>query len=150
MFCINCGNKIDADDKFCSSCGAPVENVEQEQQHQANQQLQYNQQQPQTQQPQTQPQPQPQVQPTQTTQPTQPTQSKQPSPNKANLLNNRKRLAIMITSIVLTIVLAITGTVWYFTRNTHVAFTVFNSKSEVIPKAKAGDDTDGVVKSLEN
>lgn len=150
MFCINCGNKIDADDKFCSFCGAPVENVEQEQQHQANQQLQYNQQQPQTQQPQTQPQPQPQVQPTQTTQPTQPTQSKQPSPNKANLLNNRKRLAIMITSIVLTIVLAITGTVWYFTRNTHVAFTVFNSKSEVIPKAKAGDDTDGVVKSLEN
>lgn len=147
MFCINCGNKIDAGDKFCSFCGAPVENVEQEQQHQANQQLQYNQQQPQTQQPQTQPQPQPQVQPTQ---PTQPTQSKQPSPNKANLLNNRKRLAIMITSIVLTIVLAITGTVWYFTRNTHVAFTVFNSKSEVIPKAKAGDDTYEVVKSLEN
>lgn len=141
MFCINCGNKIDTDDKFCSFCGAPVENETQEQQHQANQQLQYNQQQPQTQPPQTQPQPQPQVQPT---------QSKQPSPNKANLLNNRKRLAIMITSIVLTIVLAITGTVWYFTRNTHVAFTVFNSKSEVIPKAKAGDDTDGVVKSLEN
>ncbi|WP_116794162.1 PASTA domain-containing protein [Gardnerella vaginalis] len=26
MFCINCGNKIDADDKFCSSCGAVVEN----------------------------------------------------------------------------------------------------------------------------
>lgn len=141
MFCINCGNKIDTDDKFCSFCGAPVENETQEQQHQANQQLQYNQQQPQTQPPQTQPQPQPQVQPT---------QSKQPSPNKANLLNNRKRLAIMITSIVLTIVLAITGTVWYFTRNTHVAFTVFNSKSEVIPKAKAGDDTYEVVKSLEN
>ena len=134
MFCINCGNKIDADDKFCNFCGAPVENEMQPQQ-------------PQPQQPQTQPQPQPQVQPTQ---PTQPTQSKQPSPNKANLLNNRKRLAIMITSIVLTLVLAITGTVWYFTRNTHVAFTVFNSKSEVIPKAKAGDDTDGVVKSLEN
>ncbi|WP_421788345.1 PASTA domain-containing protein [Gardnerella sp. DNF01141] len=152
MFCINCGNKIDAGDKFCSFCGAPVENVEQEQQPQANQQLQYNQQQQQPQ-PQTQPQPQPQVQPTQPTQPTQTTQttqSKQPSPNKANLLNNRKRLAIMITSIVLTIALAITGTVWYFTRNTPAAFTVFNSKSEVIPKAKAGDDTDGVVKSLEN
>ena len=134
MFCINCGNKIDADDKFCNFCGAPVENEMQPQQ-------------PQPQQPQTQPQPQPQVQPTQ---PTQPTQSKQPSPNKANLLNNRKRLAIMITSIVLTLVLAITGTVWYFTRNTHVAFTVFNSKSEVIPKAKAGDDTYEVVKSLED
>lgn len=136
MFCINCGNKIDADDKFCNFCGAPVENEMQPQQ-------------PQTQQPQTQPQPQPQPQ-VQPTQPTQPTQSKQPSPNKANLLNNRKRLAIMITSIVLTIVLAITGTVWYFTRNTHVAFTVFNSKSEVIPKAKAGDDTYEVVKSLED
>ncbi len=127
MFCINCGNKIDESDKFCGFCGAPVENVKQEQQPQANQQPQYNQQ---SQQPKNQP--------------------KELSPNKANLLNNRKRLAIMITSIVLTIVLAITGTVWYFTRNTHVAFTVLNSKSGVIPKAKAGDNADQVVKKLEN
>ncbi len=151
MFCINCGNKIDESDKFCAFCGALVENVEQEQQSQANQQPQYNQQPQVNQQPQTN---QQQQQPQQSQQPTnQPNQTNQPkelNQNKTNLLNNRKRLAIMITSIVLTIALAITGTVWYFTRNTPAAFTVFNSKSEVIPKAKAGDNADEVVKSLEN
>ena len=59
----------------------------------------------------------------------------------------------MITSIVLTVALVLAGTVWYFTRNTSTASTAsagLNSKLEVIPKAKAGDDTDKVVKSLEN
>ena len=144
MFCINCGNKIDEGDKFCSFCGAVVEsevNPQGQQPQSQPQQLSYQSQLTYQQQP------QPQYQPPQNSQPN---PAKETSSNKANLLNNRKRLAIMITSIVLSIVLILAGTVWYFTRNTHVAFTVFNSKSEVIPKAKAGDNVDNVAKTLEN
>lgn len=148
MFCINCGNKIDEGDKFCGFCGTPVEGYAYTQAGQVAQQQYQPQQQP-TQQP-TQLEQQPQQQQTQPIQSTQPTQSKETSSNKANLLNNRKRLAIMITSIVLSVVLILAGTVWYFTRNTSTTFMGLNSNPEVIPKAKAGDNADKVVKSLEN
>ncbi len=56
----------------------------------------------------------------------------------------------MITSIVLSIVLILAGTVWYFTRNTSTTFMGLNSNPGVIPKAKAGDNADNVAKTLEN
>lgn len=144
MFCINCGNKIDEVDKFCGFCGAVVEsevNPQGQQPQSQPQQLSYQSQLTYQQQP------QPQYQPPQNSQPN---PAKETSSNKANLLNNRKRLAIMITSIVLSIVLILAGTVWYFTRNTSTTFMGLNSNPEVIPKAKAGDNVDNVAKTLEN
>lgn len=144
MFCINCGNKIDEGDKFCGFCGAVVEsevNPQGQQPQSQPQQLSYQSQLTYQQQP------QPQYQPPQNSQPN---PAKETSSNKANLLNNRKRLAIMITSIVLSIVLILAGTVWYFTRNTSTTFMGLNSNPEVIPKAKAGDNVDNVAKTLEN
>ncbi len=32
MFCKNCGKKLNADEKFCSACGTPASNFEQNQQ----------------------------------------------------------------------------------------------------------------------
>lgn len=130
MFCENCGNKINTGDKFCGLCGAPVEGYTYAKQAQEAQP----------------------TQPTQPSQPTQPTQSEQQSSqlqllqqnktvedqktnNKSN--NSRRKIAIIITSIVLTIALVLAGAVWYYLKN-----------SATIPSAKLGESANSVAKAL--
>lgn len=142
MFCENCGNKINTGDKFCGLCGAPVEGYTYAKQSQEAQPTQSDQ----PTQP-TQP-----TQPAQPAQPTQPTQSEQQSSqlqllqqnktvedqktnNKSN--NSRRKIAIIITSIVLTIALVLAGAVWYYLKN-----------SATIPSAKLGESANSVEKAL--
>ena len=120
MFCINCGNKIDADDKFCSSCGAVVESDVADSYSSLNSSNLSS-------------------------------SSQSHNSFKFDPLHNRKQLIIMITSIILAIALVITGTVLYCVKNPNSIANLTSAKAYAkIPKAKAGDDTDGVVKSLEN
>lgn len=173
MFCENCGSKINAGDKFCNLCGSPVESYTYTQQAQKTQSTQQTQSTQLTQltQPTQQTIPAQQTIPTQLTQPTQPTQptqTKQQSQQSSQLpllqqnktfkdqkTNNKpnkrsKKIAIIITSIVLSVVLVLAGTVWYFAKNISLTSIGLNSNPGVIPKAKVGDNADNIAKTLEN
>lgn len=120
MFCANCGNKIDEGNKFCSFCGAVVESDVADSYSSLNSSNLSS-------------------------------SSQSHNSFKFDPLHNRKQLIIMITSIILAIALVITGTVLYCVKNPNSIANLTSAKAYAkIPKAKAGDDTDGVVKSLEN
>ncbi|MFU0574313.1 PASTA domain-containing protein [Gardnerella vaginalis] len=179
MFCENCGSKINAGDKFCNLCGSTVESYTYTQQAQKAQSTQPAQsaqkaqptqitQQAQPTQPAQQTIPVQPVQPTQPIQPAQPVQTKQQSQQSSQLplpqqnktfenqkTNNKpnkhsKKIAIIITSIVLSVVLVLAGTVWYFAKNISLTSIGLNSNPGVIPKAKVGDNADNIAKTLEN
>lgn len=154
MFCINCGNPIDGTAKFCTKCGARVED-EASQQPQAQQSQQtYASQQPQQLQQSQQPQ---QYQPSQQYQQSQPsayTQQLNPVKQKFSkffaALNQPKNLIITIISAVVVIVLVVCTCVWYFRSNNNSSSTrgansnpnaagnAFNNASA--PKALTQDD----------
>lgn len=138
MFCINCGNKIDEGDKFCGFCGAVVESDVADTSSSLNSYNSYS---------------------------SSESLNSPESLNSSNLssssqshnsfkfdpLHNRKQLIIMITSIILAIALVITGTVLYCVKNPTSIANLTSAKAYAkIPKAKAGDNADKVVKSLEN
>lgn len=154
MFCINCGNPIDGTAKFCTKCGARVED-EASQQPQAQQSQQtYASQQPQQLQQSQQPQ---QYQPSQQYQQPQPSAyTQQLNPVKPKFskffaaLSQPKNLIITIISAVVVIVLVVCTCVWYFRSNnnsssTRVANSNLNaagnsSNSASAPKALTQDD----------
>lgn len=162
MFCINCGNPIDGTAKFCTKCGAIVEDAAsqqpQPQQYQQPQQTQqaYASQQPQQLQQlqQYQPSNQYQTQQYQQSQPSAYTQQLNPVKPKFSkffaALSQPKNLIITIISAVVVIVLVVCTCVWYFrsnnnsssTRgansNTNAAGNAFNNASA--PKALTQDD----------
>lgn len=154
MFCINCGNPIDGTAKFCTKCGARVED-EASQQPQAQQSQQtYASQQPQQLQQSQQPQ---QYQPSQQYQQPQPSAyTQQLNPVKPKFskffaaLSQPKNLIITIISAVVVIVLVVCTCVWYFRSNNNSSSTrgansnpnaagnAFNNASA--PKALTQDD----------
>lgn len=154
MFCINCGNPIDGTAKFCTKCGARVED-EASQQPQAQQSQQtYASQQPQQLQQSQQPQ---QYQPSQQYQQSQPsayTQQLNPVKQKFSkffaALSQPKNLIITVISAVVVIVLVVCTCVWYFRSNNNSSSTrgansnpnaagnAFNNASA--PKALTQDD----------
>lgn len=143
MFCINCGNPIDGTAKFCTKCGARVEDEA-------------------SQQPQTQTQPQQTYTPQQAQQ-SQQYQQSQPSAYTQQLnpvkpkfskffaaLSQPKNLIIAVISAVVVIVLVVCTCVWYFRSNNNSSSTrsansnlnsagnSFNNASA--PKALTQDD----------
>lgn len=143
MFCINCGNPIDGTAKFCTKCGARVEDEA-------------------SQQPQTQTQPQQTYTPQQAQQ-SQQYQQSQPSAYTQQLnpvkpkfskffaaLSQPKNLIITVISAVVVIVLVVCTCVWYFRSNNNSSSTrgansnpnaagnAFNNASA--PKALTQDD----------
>ena len=136
MFCINCGNPIDGTAKFCTKCGARVEDEasqqlqaqqsqqpQQPQQTYAPQQAQQSQQYQQSQQPQ-------QYQPSQQYQQPQPSAyTQQLNPVKPKFskffaaLSQPKNLIITVISAVVVIVLVVCTCVWYFRSNNNSSST---------------------------
>ncbi|WP_421787252.1 zinc ribbon domain-containing protein [Gardnerella sp. DNF00753] len=151
MFCINCGNPINGTVKFCTKCGARVEDAAsqqpQDQQSQQSQQLQQSQQPQQTYapqqtqqyqqyQPSNQYQSSQQYQQTQQYQPSQQYQQSQPSAYTQQLnpvkpkfskffaaLSQPKNLIIAVISAVVVIVLVVCTCVWYFRSNNNSSST---------------------------
>lgn len=145
MFCINCGNPINGTVKFCTKCGARVEDAasqqpqdQQSQQSQQSQQPQqtYAPQQTQQYQPSNQYQPSQQYQQTQQYQPSQQYQQSQPSAYTQQLnpvkpkfskffaaLSQPKNLIIAVISAVVVIVLVVCTCVWYFRSNNNSSST---------------------------
>lgn len=143
MFCINCGNPIDGTAKFCTKCGARVED-------EASQQPQTHTQPQQTYTPQ-------QAQQSQQYQQSQPsayTQQLNPVKQKFSkffaALSQPKNLIITVISAVVVIVLVVCTCVWYFRSNNNSSSTrgansnpnaagnAFNNASA--PKALTQDD----------
>lgn len=169
MFCINCGNPINGTVKFCTKCGARVEDAAsqqpQDQQSQQSQQPQqtYAPQQTQQYQQYQQYQSSQQYQQTQQYQPSNQYQQSQPSAYTQQLnpvkpkfskyfaaLSQPKNLIIAVISAVVVIVLVVCTCVWYFRSNnnsssTRVANSNLNaagnsSNSASAPKALTQDD----------
>lgn len=69
--------------------------------------------------------------------------------NKQNL-KNRKSVVIILVSVVLTVVLVLAGSIWYFAKNRTSGTNSSSANSVLIPEAKSGDSADSVAKSLEN
>lgn len=143
MFCINCGNPIDGTAKFCTKCGARVED-------EASQQPQTHTQPQQTYTPQ-------QAQQSQQYQQSQPSAyTQQLNPVKPKFskffaaLSQPKNLIITVISAVVVIVLVVCTCVWYFRSNNNSSSTrgansnpnaagnAFNNASA--PKALTQDD----------
>lgn len=143
MFCINCGNPIDGTAKFCTKCGARVEDeASQQPQTQTQPQQTYTPQQAQ------------QSQQYQQSQPSAYTQQLNPVKQKFSkffaALSQPKNLIITIISAVVVIVLVVCTCVWYFRSNNNSSSTrgansnpnaagnAFNNASA--PKALTQDD----------
>lgn len=148
MFCINCGNPINGTVKFCTKCGARVEDAASQQpQDQQSQQSQQSQQPQQTYAPQQTQQYQQyqssqqyqqtqQYQPSNQYQPSQQYQQSQPSAYTQQLnpvkpkfskffaaLSQPKNLIIAVISAVVVIVLVVCTCVWYFRSNNNSSST---------------------------
>lgn len=163
MFCINCGNPINGTVKFCTKCGARVEDAASQQpQDQQSQQSQQSQQPQQTYAPQ-QTQQYQQYQPSNQYQPSQQYQQSQPSAYTQQLnpvkpkfskffaaLSQPKNLIIAVISAVVVIVLVVCTCVWYFRSNNNSSSTRSansnlnaagnSSNSASAPKALTQDD----------